>query len=86
MAEGNGNAIVTGRVSKLVLTFNHDTFALHIEGEIANSDCALAIVQQAARYFETQLRQQAALQFGQQVDSQRRGVMLADRVLREHRG
>jgi len=70
------------KVSRLELVFDHDTFGLSITGEIANADCALAICQQAVRYFEQQQRQAGAIQFAHSVREQQRGQALVDQITR----
>ena len=57
---GNGNGDRKGRVSTLALTFQHDTFHLDVKGELVNYECALAMLDQAKRFFEQQIKLQAA--------------------------
>lgn len=85
LAPEHQNGAGTRRVSRLELTFSHDDFALHISGEIVGADCALAICQQAARYFEQQLRQQAAVSFAQAVGAARRTQALIDNAVKPGR-
>ncbi len=56
--------------SQLRLTFNHDTFALDVKGEAPNLETFLAMIEQAKRYFEQQLRAQAAMQLQAQLADQ----------------
>lgn len=67
-----------GTISKLELTFNHETFALDVGGAVVNHDCALSMLQQATRYFEGLLRAQGALQLQAQLQRQREDVVLAN--------
>lgn len=85
MAEDQQNGNAARKVSRLELTLDHDSFALHIGGEIANADCALAMCHQAVRYFEQQLRQQAAVGFAQAVGNARRTQALIEQATRSVR-
>jgi hypothetical protein len=69
---GNGNGERKPLVSTLTLTFEHDTFHLEVKGEAPRMDVFMAMLQQAERYFEGQLRAQAALQLQRQVMEQAR--------------
>lgn len=54
--------------TQLVLTLDiAPTWHVHIGGNIENADVALAVLNQAVRYFEAQLRAQAALQMQEQL-------------------
>jgi hypothetical protein len=56
-----------GKASTLILTLNHDTFALNIGGQVLCEDLAMAMLQQAQRHFEAVLRARQALQLQQQI-------------------
>lgn len=73
----NGNGERKGQVSVLTLTFDHDTFHLDVKGEAPALDTFMAMLQQAERYFETQLRAQAAMQFQAQIADRARTEQLA---------
>jgi hypothetical protein len=59
---------ITG-VAHLELTFTPDDFHLDVHFTGPNLDCALAMLAQAARWFESQLRAAAAMQI--QADMER---------------
>jgi hypothetical protein len=53
--KGNGHSdIVTAATAQLTIDFDPLTFEIKIGGAIPNFDCALAMLAQATRYFETQ--------------------------------
>lgn len=53
--------------STLQMTFEHDTFALHIAGEAPSIEVFMNMIEQAKRHFEQQLRTQAAMQLQAQL-------------------
>jgi hypothetical protein len=68
----NGNANGVQRIEKrsavvLQLSFEPATFRLEISGNCVNADVALAIMAQARRYYEGELRKAAALRMQQEL-------------------
>lgn len=68
--------------STLTLTFDHDTFRLDVKGEGPAIETFLAMIEQAKRHFEAQLRIQAALQAQAQMAEQKRNAEIASMVTR----
>lgn len=78
---GNG-AHAEQHYTQLVLTLDIvPKWHLHIGGNIENADVALAVLHQAVRYFESQLRAQSALQLQQQLAEQARTAGIVNKVL-----
>jgi 16S rRNA G1207 methylase RsmC len=71
MADGNptrkDNAQPATSAARIVLTFTASPWHLDIKGEVENYDVALAMLEQAKRHFEQQLRLQAAMQMQEQI-------------------
>lgn len=92
--DGNGNGLPDPEqlvrrkdlVDELVLTWDRMTCELKIGGRIVSPDAALAILAQATRFFETQLRLQAAQNIrGAQAEQQRVNALL-ERIRNTPRG
>jgi hypothetical protein len=66
--------------STLTLTFDHDTFALDVKGEAPNHEVFLAMLEQAKRSFEAQLRLHNAMQMQQQIADQQRNQALVNKI------
>lgn len=66
--------------STLTLTFNHDTFRLDVKGEAPALDVFLAMLAQAQREFEAQLRAQKALQLQAQINEHRTNEMIRAKI------
>jgi hypothetical protein len=79
MADGS-NGERKSVTSTLTLTFEHDTFSLHVSGEAPAIDVFMAMIDQAKRHFEAQLRAQAAMQLQQQIADQVRTRGIIDRL------
>lgn len=62
--------------SQLTLAFDHDTFALDIKGEAPSIEVFLSMIEQAKRYFEQQLRAQAAMQLQAQIARQQQDAQI----------
>ncbi len=81
MNDGNENrshgGVETHPVGHLVLTMDLVTFQLAVKGNVPTLEMALAILAQATRFFETQLRMQAV----QQVQEQRAAAQLTQEIL-----
>jgi hypothetical protein len=71
---GNGDKTA---VATLALTFDPATFHLDVKFTGPNLDCALAMCEQARRWFENQLRAAAALQVQAQLQRAREDAALA---------
>jgi len=70
-------------VSTLNLTFTHDTFHLDIKGEAPALETFLAMLEQAKRHFEAEIKRQQVLAMQNVIAEQRRGQMLAEKVSRK---
>lgn len=66
--------------SHLTLAFDHDTFSLEVKGEAPSIEVFLAMTAQAQRYFEQQLRMQAAVNLQAQMAQQQRDAEIARRL------
>lgn len=81
MSEGSNGQRVSV-TSTLVLTFEHDTFKLEVKGEAPNLEVMLAIVDQAKRHLEAQLRVQHAMALQNQITEQQRNQNLSEQIRR----
>lgn len=81
MSEGSNEQRVSV-TSTLVLTFEHDTFKLEVKGEAPNLEVMLAIVDQAKRHLESQLRVQQAMALQNQITEQQRNQNLSEQIRR----
>lgn len=75
----NDNGRADGR-AYMSLIFDAATFALTIDFKGPNLDCALAMLQQAERTFEAQLRAAHAVQLRQQMAEQEQNARIAAQV------
>lgn len=66
--------------STLTLTFEHDTFALDVKGEAPNHEVFMAMLEQAKRYFEAQIRLHTAMQLQQQIVDQQRSQAIVNKI------
>jgi hypothetical protein len=64
---GGGDGIEREAVAVLELTFTPATFRLQIGGNCVNADVALAMLAQARRYYEGELRKASALRMQQEL-------------------
>ena len=71
------NGVESKAVNTIILAFTSDPWHLDIKATVENYDQALAMLDQARRWFETQLRAQAALQLQQQMAEQARAAQIA---------
>jgi hypothetical protein len=55
-SNGNGAGERPNGTQKLTITFTPETFALHVDLNVMNADCALAMLEQAKRWVEKQIR------------------------------
>lgn len=78
----NGNGQRKSITSTLTLTFDHDTFNLTVKGEAPSIEVFMAMLDQAKRYFETQMRVQAAMQMQAQVAQQQRDAEIKQMISR----
>lgn len=81
----NGGA--PAAAGKIELTLTVAPWHLDIKATVENLDMGLAMLDQARRYFEAQLRLQAAAQLQQQIVEQQRVAAIVDSVkdnLRQH--
>lgn len=75
----NNGANEKPHYTQLVLTLEVlPTWHVHIGGNIENADVALAVLHQAVRYFESQLRAQAALQLQEQLRTAAENARIAE--------
>ncbi len=81
-ANGGADQLIRRKdlVDELVLAYDRADGKLTVGGKIINLEVALNICQQAARYFETQLRLMAAQQVRQAAAEQERVRALLDRT------
>lgn len=77
---GNGAAEEKKPPAYIVLTLSVDPWHLDIKATVENMDAALAALDQAKRYFEQQLRIQAAAQFQQQAADAARTQQILNQV------
>jgi hypothetical protein len=63
----NGNGVEHEKVAVLQLTFTPSLFRLEIGGSVENFDMALAMLEQAKRHFEGELRKANAIALQQQM-------------------
>ena len=80
---GNGSGITKQELVVLELTFCPATFALRIGGNCVNADIALAMMEQARRYYEGELRKVAAMQLQQKLRDMEKNEAVAA-ALRKH--
>ncbi len=73
----DGSGVETHPQAQLTLTMDLVTFRLQTKGNVPTLDMALAILAQATRFFETQLRMAAV----QQVQEQRAAAQLTQEIL-----
>ncbi len=78
----NGSGVETHPEAQLTLTMDLVTFHLDVKGSVPTLDMALALLAQATRFFETQIRMQAL----QQVQEQRAAAVLTQEILGNLRG
>lgn len=84
MDNGNGGNGVQGeKVAVLQLSFTPRTFKLDIGGSVENIDIALAMLEQAKRHFEGELRAMKALQLQQRMTQAAQDNAIAQ-SLRKH--
>lgn len=67
---------------RIVLTFTASPWHMDIKATVENYDQALAMLDQARRWFEGQLRAQAALELQRQMADNARTAAIADSVRR----
>lgn len=80
---GNGNVERERRRSTLTLTFDHETFHLDVKGEAPSVEVFMAMLQQATRYFEAQVRLATGLQLRQQMAEQQQAAAVAAALARK---
>ena len=86
MSDGEGNGANTGKIphealiDELVLTFDRGDGTVKITGRTINLEVALDMCQRGVRFFETQLRIQAAAALQQQQADQVRVNELLNRT------
>lgn len=66
MSNGNGKSGLPPNTSQVILTFDHLTFELKLEGEMPNHDVTLAMLAQATRTIEQVVRMANAAAMMQQ--------------------
>ena len=83
-AENNGNGAggVKQWTDTLTLHFDRTTHRLHLSGEVHNVDVALAMLAQATREYERQLRAQHAIQLQAELAQAARDQQIADAMRR----
>lgn len=82
-SDGNGNGVERRSVVVLQLTFEPATFRLDIGGNCVNADVALAMLDQAKRAYEHELRKLAALRMQQELHEMAQNAQVAA-ALRKH--
>lgn len=81
---GNGQAQPPTSSMELVLKFDATTFELQIAGSVLNWDAAAAIVAQAQRYIDVQLRLISAQRFQAQAAENVRVQKIVDSLRRSN--
>lgn len=66
-SDGNGNGVARETVAVLQLSYTPRTCKLEIGGSVENFDMALAMLEQAKRHFEGELRRAAAIRMQQEL-------------------
>jgi hypothetical protein len=76
---GNGGGKFTDR---LIIDFNRDTFAMAVGGQVFSHDVMLAMIEQAKRNIEKEVRKAQALELQKELAELARDRQIADEIQR----